>query len=562
VKKFSISVSMIALFLAASPAFAQEAVTPQNEDDGKGSLSDEIIVTATRQESSAQNIGISVSAFSGDQLRTVGISDSSQLIQITPGLQNPQAGSGVTSSYSIRGVTQTDFGFSQEAPVAVYLDDVYQASQGGTAFQIFDLERVEVLRGPQGTLFGRNATGGLVHYLTKKPVNRFEGYVDASYGTFDRVKLEGAINAPLGENVSARASLIYDTHGNIATNRSGKDLWDRDELAGRLQLLLTPGSDVELLVSARFGKRRNTGSPYDATPATPTGFGGTGVFNTAPGATDFFGFAEPNDGPFIVAIDDISKSNADTWGATANLSWDLGGVTLTSISDISDIKVSYVEDADVQPGEFYHYFADTKQQQISQELRLSGRSDGMFWNVGAYYLRIRGDYSQIGKITDLGFGVDQQSALYFLNTDSYSLFGQAEIDLSDKLTFTGGLRWTKDKKATAYENFYTIDGVPGKIPFGASGSPNLIDFADSDSQSLWAVRAQLDYHPTDNVLLYASFNRGVKAFGYNAPVDPSGSVFFIDPATFDPAPGATHAFKFRYETLNAFVIGLKSTWEA
>lgn len=560
-RKFLGSVGLLALGLTAIPAVAQDSATEATADKDGGSLTDEILVVATRNESSVQNVGISVSAFTGDQLKTVGISDSTQLVQITPGLQNPQSGSGATSSYSIRGVTQTDFGFSQEAPVALYLDDVYQASQGGAAFQIFDLERVEVLRGPQGTLFGRNATGGLVHYLTKKPSDRFEGYVDASYGTFDRVKLEGAVNVPLGDAIFARASIITDSHGNIATNRAGRNLWDRDELAGRVQFLLKPDADVELLLSARFGKRRNTGSPYDAVPATPTGFGGTGVFNTAPGATDFFGFAEPDDGPFVVAIDDISKNNTNTWGATAHLTWEIGGITLTSISDVSDIRLSYVEDADVQPGEYYHYFADTDQQQISQELRISGLSDGLFWNLGGYYLRIRGNYAQAGKLTDLGLGVDQQTALYFLDTDSYSLFGQAEIDLTDKLTFTGGLRWTRDKKVTAYENFFTIDGVPDKIAFGASGSPNLIDFAGSDSQSLWAVRAQLDYHATDRILLYASYNRGVKAFGYNAPVDPSGSTFFIDPTTFDPAPGANDAFKFDDETLNAFEVGIKSKWD-
>jgi iron complex outermembrane receptor protein len=121
------------------------------------------------------------------------------------------------------------------------------------------------------------------------------------------------------------------------------------------------------------------------------------------------------------------------------------------------------------------------------------------------------------------------------------------------------VRWIRDEKSQVYENFFTIDGFPDKIPFGASGSPNLVDFVGDDSQSLYALRAQLDYDVTNDVLVYASYNRGVKGFGYNAPVDPSGSALFVDKITFDPAPTAQDAFKFDDETLNAFEVGVKST---
>jgi iron complex outermembrane recepter protein len=128
------------------------------------------------------------------------------------------------------------------------------------------------------------------------------------------------------------------------------------------------------------------------------------------------------------------------------------------------------------------------------------------------------------------------------------------------VTLTGGLRWINDRKAQVYENYFAIDGVADKVPFGASGSPNLVDFAGRDSQSIYAARAQLDFKPSDNLLMYASYNRGVKGFGYNAPVDPSGSALFVDPATFDPAPTANEAFKFDDETLNAFEIGVKKSF--
>jgi len=556
VKQLFMHASLLALCAAAAPAVAQDTAT----DSGGSSLTDEIVVTATRNRLSVQDVGVSVSAFTGEQLKTVGISDSTQIIQITPGLQNPQSNSGATSSYSIRGVTQTDFGFSQEAPVALYVDDVYQANQTGAQFQLFDIERVEVLRGPQGTLFGRNATGGLVHFVTARPSDELGGYLEAGYGSYDRFKIEGAINLPLSDKVALRASAIGDFHDDIAENRTGSDLWNRKEYGGRVQLLLKPTDEISVLFNVRGGKRRNTGTPYDHRVATPTGFGGSGEYDLSPGAVDLFGFAEPDNDPFTVSIDDVSASRAKSWGVSGTLAWELGDVTLHSITDYSKIDVLLREDSDVQPGEFFHFVGAGKQSQFSQELRLSENTGALRWTVGGFYLRLRGDFDQRGLITDLGYGVDEQLALYAVDTDSYSVFGQVEYDLSDTVTITGGLRWIRDKKSQVYENFFLIDGVPDKIPFGASGSPNLVDFAGKDAQSIYAARAQINFKPNDDMLVYASYNRGVKGFGYNAPVDPSGSALFVDPVTFDPAPTANAAFKFEDETLNAFELGLKSTF--
>jgi len=540
----------LSVLLASTSTLAVEAAAQ--------SIVDEIVVTATRTERNVQDVGISVSAFSGDQLRSVGITDSTQIVQITPGLQNPQSNSGFSSSFSIRGITQSDFGASQEAPVALYVDDVYQSNQAGAMFQLFDVERVEVLRGPQGTLFGRNATGGLVHFLTKKPSQETSGYVDLSYGSFDRVKAEGAVGVPLSDAVAIRVSGVGDFHDEIVDNRFGPDVWDREEFAGRVQVLFEPTSDIEFLLSARGASRRNTGTPYHHQVATPTGIGGTGVF-APPGSVDFLGFAEPDSDPFTVGIDDVSNSQLGTFSVSGNLVWSFDGVTLTSITDFTSLDVDFTEDSDIQPGEFFHFVGRTNFEQFSQELRLNGDFYNARWTFGAYYLNLRGDYDQRGLITDLGFGVDQQIALYEVDTDSYSVFGQFEFDLTDQLTFTAGARWILDDKSQTYENFFVIDGVPGKIPFGLSGAPNLIEFSDSDSESIYSVRAQIDYDVTDDVLLYASFNRGVKGFGYNAPVDPSGSPLFIDPITFDPVPGADDAFRFEDETLNAFEIGFKSS---
>ena len=233
---------------------------------------------------------------------------------------------------------------------------------------------------------------------------------------------------------------------------------------GRFQVLFTPNEDLEVRLSLRGGKRDSTGTPYDHEVAFPTGFGGTGEY-APPGSTDFLGFAEPDSDPFTVSIDDVSKMEAESWGATATVVWDIGEITLTSVTDYSGVDFDAAEDSDVSPGEFFHFVGETQHEQFSQELRLNGSADALRWTVGAYFLRIDGEFDQRGLITDLGFGVDEQVALYEVETTSYSLFGQIEYDVTDALMVTVGARWILDDREQDYENFFTYTmGSPERSP--------------------------------------------------------------------------------------------------
>jgi len=191
-QKANKSAGILTLFVAllvAPPSAADEA------NAGPGIL-EEIVVTAQKREQSLQDVGISITAFSRDQLQRLNLNNSNELVYLTPGLAlgNP-GGEGNITSLSLRGIGQGDFNDHQESPVAVYQDEVYDAYMGATNTTLFDQERVEILRGPQGTLFGRNATGGLVHYLSRKPTDEFEGYGSISYAEHDHLRFEAPLVA-------------------------------------------------------------------------------------------------------------------------------------------------------------------------------------------------------------------------------------------------------------------------------------------------------------------------------------------------------------------------------
>lgn len=547
----SVFVSTMALIAGAGLAGTATAQEAERGD----SVMDTIVITAQKYEQDIEDVGIAVTAFSGDQLQSLWIKDSTDLTMITPGLRNPKSNSGFTSSFSLRGLSQSDYGASQEAPVALYVDEVYQASQGAAQFLLFDLDRVEVLRGPQGTLFGRNATGGVVHYVTQKPTQTPEGYVQGTYGRFNDRKIESAINTPITDTISARISVAGHWMDAIAENRIGPDMWDADEYGGRAQILFEPSSDVSFLLNIRGSKRSAMGQPYDWAAARPTGFAGTGQFT--PGLTDNFGFAEPDTDPLTTSINAPSHNDANTYGVSGTLSWDLGWATLTSISDYNHVDVDFVEDSDMQPGEYFHFFGLVDSDQISQEIRLNGGGEGFRWVTGAYYLNVDGDYVQSGRIHDLGFGVDVQDTVYDVQTDSASVFGQVEFDLTDQVSAILGARYVRERKTQNYLSQFK--DVVGGTPVAFGSSPDLLRFNGRSTDGLYAARAELDWKPTDDVLLYASYNRGVKGGGFNAPLDPSGAAIFIDPTTFDPAPTADAAMRYEPETLNSYELGLKAT---
>lgn len=285
--------------MMGAPAFAQAAdpaggpagstdAAEQPAQEVMGSEGD-IIVTAQRRDERLQNVGIAITAFSGDNLERQGITSSSDIASLTPGVNLSGTYGGQSVQFSIRGVTQSDFNDAIEAPVAVYVDDIYIASQQGQSMALFDIERVEALKGPQGTLFGRNATGGLVHFIVKKPeVGAFSGKISGTYGRFDTRVIDGALNIPLGDRVAIRASGIYDYNGAMWKNvypagqnpaaietflprdfPVGDDLGRKNSLSGRLQLLAELSDDWSVRLTASGTRQRFSESPWISSVAAP-----------------------------------------------------------------------------------------------------------------------------------------------------------------------------------------------------------------------------------------------------------------------------------------------------
>ncbi|HUI59612.1 MAG TPA: TonB-dependent receptor, partial [Steroidobacteraceae bacterium] len=291
--------------LAAQAAFGADESGVQN-----GTL-EEVVVTAQKRVQNAQDVGISISAISGTDLQTLGAVAATDITKSMPAVVMTQPNGPSSFSLSIRGVTQNDFADHQESPAAIYIDDVYVSQMAGLAFSLFDMERVEVLRGPQGTLFGRNATGGLANFITRKPSDNEEGYVDVTFGERDLTRIEGAVNEPLGDSVDARLAFQSNHYDPLFKNVAGgaADAENGNDWALRGELLFKLPSDARLLVTGRFAREdvhagsweeratKNVALGYDVYLPPDENYWGTCNGCNASGV--------PNSGPFTIR-DNIS----------------------------------------------------------------------------------------------------------------------------------------------------------------------------------------------------------------------------------------------------------------
>ena len=599
----------------------------------QGSALEEVIVTAQKREESIQDVGIAITAFSGEQLDALGITDSTAIAEFTPGMHMSGNNAGYTQQFTIRGATQNDFNDLAEAPNAVYVDEAYQAAGQAQLFSQFDMERVEILKGPQGTLFGRNATGGLVHYVTKKPTDEFEGYGDIQYGRYDTVRFEGAIGGALTEGVKARVSGFYRSHdpllknifephkvaqGGYApwvgnTNLSGSmdgqdDLWSEDSYSIRGQLLLEPSDTVEIQLKGQYAKRQTSSGPYqnvatideidDLGRKVNTLFSNAqtnpnscevllvGTTTCAPGGsgfdldfddlrpapdTDFFGYKDPDGVEGLTMSTDHALDDFDTyetWSVTAKMSIDFDFATLVAVLNYSDQNKDTSLDVDAGPGPQMVVQGDSAIDWYTQELRLEGETDRSRWILGTYYLMIDGAFSQalsdtigglnpfatffggfagnpaaFGQFWDAGFDA-------FLETKSFSVFGQMDYDVTDKLMFSLGARGIWEKKEYEYlTGFYTsirdatTDGLrrgfEPVVPYAANEPHD-----EETDDFLWSGRAGLQYAHNDDLMFYATFNRGVKAGSCNSPL-----LTFLTP----------EQYCYDEEILLAYEAGFKST---
>ncbi len=583
--------------LALVAAFAATTLTAnaQTASSSSGAL-EEIVVTAQKREQNSQDIGISLSAITGADLNSLGAATATDITKSMPAVVLTQPNGPSSFSLAIRGVTQNDFADHQESPAAIYVDDVYVSQMAGLAFSLFDVDRVEVLRGPQGTLFGRNATGGLANFVTNRPTDELGGYINTTFGQRNLLRVEGAVNGPLWDGVDGRLSFESNHYDPLFTNVAGgaSDSENGNDYALRGQLLFKLPDSAQLLLIARASRENVNAGSWEEYATKPVGNGvqvflgsNENFWQTCNGCN---ATGLPNSGPFTIRDNISGYAKLSTSGFTAKYNQDLNFAKLTVIGDYSHLRKDYQEDSDASPYTLFEFFNGSNVNQQSLEARLNGGDDKFNWTAGLYGLRIAGSYYEgwigpsfftaqefntpnlpsnpnagygipgpwpygqfpywtTGGVPGPDGGIPETKSPYDLLTKSYAVFGQLEYRASDLIGFTVGARFTGDKKDyhfTWYPYEYFPTAVTNQIllltqPDGAT----LTSYQASRSDNLYSGKAQMDLHLSKDMLAYVSYNRGVKGGGFNAPLFP---IFIND----------LNTLSFKPETLTSYEVGFKS----
>jgi iron complex outermembrane receptor protein len=559
-----------ALTLLAAASLAASAAAQEAPRDGAAMALEEIVVTARMREESLQNAPIAISAYTGASLAYRGVSRLDDAAKFVPGLtleNNPSFG-GASNSAAIylRGVGQKEFLPTTDPGVGLYVDGVYVARSVGAILDVVDIERVEVLRGPQGTLFGRNTIGGAISVTTVKPEpgGEFGGYVSGATGIDDLLRLKGSVHLPLGETLAARLSVADLNQDGYVERTDGVDLGDDDTTTGRAALAWQPNERFAADLAFEATRDRENGQPMRligidftdlsqlqglvASVPPPMAFIHNVTFGaTAPGvpcaATDVAGNgvtynpAAPNcyDARYI-GKDGKNQgsapafSEADLRGASATLRYELTpALTLKSISAWRDLDAEFARDGDDSPHRISQFYDELGQEQYTQELQLLGSHERLNWILGLYYFTEEGENTNILDFTVSNF----RSGGDFEN-ESWAAFAQATYDITSTLHLTLGARQTEEEKSfrpdqVIFQNYFAgiSQVVPPGNPLAALDAPFLQAgervlpylWKDIDT-SEFTPMANLSWDAREDLMLYLGYSEGFKSGGFTQRVFP------------------------------------------
>ena len=489
---------------------------------------DELVVTSQKRAESSQDVPISVSVVDANFLDSTGVDRVVDLIPFVPGFTGT-AESLATTSWAVRGVSSNDFTASSEPSVGVYLDDAYIGRPQLSSNAFFDVERIEVLKGPQGTLFGRNAVAGAISVITNKPqydAVTFDGGVQV--GEEGTRKYEGALNLPLSDRFAVRVAMVRNELDGVqknvvdGTNMELEDWAARVSLAGELTDTISANLSYHHYEVENNIARLHTGNKdWHDFVLIPDGGSGTG---------------RGDDYADHIAQDGGNYENIDTQGANLRLTWDVSdSLTLESISDWRNIEHEASLDLDASDSLAFFVSLDflqpgTEIETLSQEFRLNGTTDSLDWFVGAsYYME---DTHELQELTNGDMSTTKGES------DSIAVYGDVIWKATDRLSLTGGLRWTRDEKDWCTSNFAVF-----AYPDGELLGPNTGGFVcDSETWENISPRLVADFAVNDDVLLYASYSEGYKSGGFNTSVDAGLNVVSFEP-----------------EEMTAYEVGFKST---
>ncbi len=499
-----------------APLLAQTAAAVVNEDA-------EIIVSARRRDERLIDVPVAVTAYSQADLAKAQAIDLSGLQGTSPNLNIVQGrGSAASANIFIRGIGQPDALQTFDPAVGVYVDGVYLSRIQGALLSLNDVQRIEVLRGPQGTLYGKNTIGGAVSIVSKKPdLNTLKGEASAQYGSYNQVLLNGYVSAPLvGDKLALSLAGQWDKRDGLVTDPlTGKKYNDRNSLTGRAILRAKPSEKLELIVSGDYTRQRNALTlGYATAPLIQTSLFPAGIKTIVQpepyGAYNYRASTSFRNG---------EGQRLDHWGVSLTANLELSDVfSLTSITAYRKLRPDLYIDIDASQSQLGDVFVGLNQHQFSQELQLKWDSGKFKGVIGGYFLNENVKSHQEAYAADLFTFVGTPVSFTRLiddeqNTKSYAAFGQATYAFTDKLSLTGGLRYTREERryhrfTTTISNQAFLNGINFRFPDNLPVPLNAIDTAKFDA---WTPSVTLSYKPTGDSLVYVSAAKGFKSGGFN-----------------------------------------------
>lgn len=488
-------------------AGASVGVHAQPQSPGiRAAALEEVIVTAQRRQESLQDVPIAVVAMSADELAHRGISGTISLPEAVPSVQLTR--SGPSGIFFMRGVGNTSGGVGEEGANAFYVDGVFMPDLSQSVLRFNNIERVEVLKGPQGTLFGRNASGGLVHVITREPGQETVADIRLGYASYDTTSTQVYVAGPLTDSLAADLAVTVADQG---------DGWGRNQLTGshtgsgwhwgvRSKWVWTPTERSKFTLSGEYMKLA------DDTAST---------YHVAPGSVGFGGVVAPGGDGYDTVTNDPNSVHQEVYGLNLTAEFDLGRASFTSLSAIRSLEMRSQLDPDAGPIPMFGIDLNVETEAFQQEFRLaSSNVDPFSWQVGLFYL-----YSTAEQLPQVSRGLalaplDRLDSYAKQTTRSYAAFGEAGYAIRASTHVTLGLRYTLDDKDFSGRQIGFIDSIPASILARRDST--------SDEEMTWRLSIRQDI--TDNINLYASYNRGFKSgvYALNAyPWDP------VDPQTID-----------------------------
>ncbi len=537
------SISAVAFITASAlPAAAQTG--PNDADQA------EIIVTAQKREQSLQDVPVSVNVLSGEALETNRISSIEELQVLTPSLSFTNSANSRGQGLSVRGIGTLNFSDGVEPSVSTVIDGVVIGRQAQSVFDLIDIERVEVLRGPQGTLFGKNASAGVISIVTQRPsLNDAELAGSVSYAELDEVKVRASASAPIiADTLAARLTGYYiKRNGPIRNLFNGKDVNDQDQWGLRGKLLYAPSDNFDILIIGDYAEIDRACCIWTARTANPT--------------TRYFGASGPLRSSLLTAItagptnrqvrfDAPTFLRQKSWGLSAEASWQLGDNTVTSITAYRKFNLFDNNDADTAPVDVLNLNnADQDQRQFTQELRIaSPTGKTLEYVVGMFYFdqkvatstQVAGTFGAVlpaGRV--LGSQIDRA-----VTTKNAAAFGELTLNASEALRFVAGARLTSEVLRARFLRF-NLPGALGAAP--NAGAPLNVPALKADDTA-WSYRLAAQYDVNDDVMVYASHSRGYKGVALNMLNNLSAALVASREAVLRP------------EISKNYELGLRSTW--